>query len=78
MSISLTPEKTDRGWVIEIPSEMAQAMGVAEGSLAVLHTRNGTFEVEVLPPPSPELERSVERIHEKYQDAFAEMKRLGD
>jgi hypothetical protein len=78
MSISLTPEKTDRGWVIEIPTEMASAMNVAEGSLAVLHTRAGTFEVEVLPPPSPELERSVERIHEKYKDAFAEMKRLGD
>jgi hypothetical protein len=78
MSISLTPEKTDRGWVIEIPTEMASAMDVAEGSLAVLHTRAGTFEVEVLPPPSPELERSVERIHEKYKDAFAEMKRLGD
>lgn len=78
MSISLTPEKTDRGWVIEIPTEMALAMDVAEGSLAVLHTRAGTFEVEVLPPPSPELERSVERIHEKYKDAFAEMKRLGD
>ena len=78
MSISLTPEKTDRGWVIEIPTEMASAMDVAEGSLAVLHTKSGTFEVEVLPPPSPELERSVERIHEKYKDAFAEMKRLGD
>jgi hypothetical protein len=78
MSISLTPEKTDRGWVIEIPTEMAEAMGVANGSLAVLHTKEGTFEVEVLPPPSPELERSVDRIHEKYKDAFAEMKRLGD
>jgi hypothetical protein len=78
MSISLTPEKTDRGWVIEIPAEMASAMGVAEGSLAVLHTKAGTFEVEILPPPSPELERSVNRIHEKYKDTFAEMKRLGD
>lgn len=74
----MTPEKTDRGWVIEIPAEMAEAMGVAKGSLAVLHTKDGTFEVEVLPPPSPELERSVDRIHEKYIDAFAEMKRLGD
>lgn len=78
MSISLTPEKTDRGWVIEIPTEMALAMGVAEGSLAVLYTKTGTFEVEVLPPPSPDLERSVDRIHEKYKDAFAEIKRLGD
>jgi hypothetical protein len=78
MGISLTPEKTGRGWVIEIPAEMAEAMRVAKGSLAVLHTKDGTFEVEVLSPPSPELERAVDRIHEKYKDAFAELKRLGD
>lgn len=45
-------------WVIEIPDEMARAMGVSEGSLAVLHAARGTIEVEVLPPPSPELDES--------------------
>lgn len=65
MGTSLTPEKTDRGWVSETPTEMDSVMDVAEGSLAVLHTRAGTFEVGGLPPPSPKLERSVERIHEK-------------
>ena len=74
----LTPQKSDLGWVIEIPAEMAQAMGVAEGSLAVLHTKAGSFEVEILPPPSPELKGSVRRIHDKFKDAFEEMKRLGD
>ena len=78
MSSILTPHKTDRGWVIEIPPEMAQALGVAEGSLAVLHTKAGRIEVEVLPPPPPELKDSARRIHEKHQEAFEEMKRRGD
>ncbi|HXG66856.1 MAG TPA: hypothetical protein VNO70_17270 [Blastocatellia bacterium] len=78
MSKTLTPEKTDLGWVIEVPPEMAAAIGVAEGSLAVLHAKAGAIEVEILPPPSPELKQSVRRIYEKYKDAFEEMKRLGD
>lgn len=78
MSITTTPQKTNLGWVIEVPYEMAQALGVGEGSLAVLHAKDGSIEVEILPPPSPELEESARRIYEKYKDAFEEMKRLGD
>jgi hypothetical protein len=78
MSRKLMPHKAGDSWVIEIPAEMAQAMGVSVGSIAVLHAAQGTIEVEVLPPPSPELEASVLRIHEKYQDSFEEIKRLGD
>ncbi len=78
MSSTLTPRKTDLGWVVEVPKEMAEAMGIAEGSIAVLHPKSGSFEVEILPPPSAELKESVRRIYEKYKEAFEEMKRLGD
>ena len=78
MSRELMPRKAGDSWVIEIPAEMARAMGVPEGSLAVLHAARGTIEVEVLPPPSPELDESVRRIHGKYKEAFEEMRRLGD
>lgn len=77
MSSELMPHKAGDSWVIEIPDEMAQAMGVSLGSVAVLHSMQGTIEVEVL-PPSPELDESVRRIYDKYKDAFEEMKRLGD
>ncbi len=73
----LTPHKTQQGWVVDVPPEMAQAMGVAEGSQVVLHTKEGGVEVEVLPPPPPDLKSSVQRIHGKYKDAFEAMKRLG-
>ena len=77
MSSELMPHKVGDSWVIEIPDEMAQAMGVPPGSVAVLHAAQGTIEVEVL-SPSPELDESVRRIYDKYKDAFEEMNRLGD
>jgi len=73
-----TPTKTEQGWVVNIPSEIADSLGVAEGSIVVLHAKDGSLEVEILPPPAPELVKSSRRIFEKYKDAFAEMKRLGD
>ena len=78
MSSTLTPQKTDLGWVVEIPPEIAQALGIAEGSLAVLSPRDGKLEAEILPPPSPELKESVRRIYEKHRETFEELKRLGD
>jgi len=42
MSSILTPQKTD-SWVVEMPLEMTQALGVSEGSLAVLHAKLHEF-----------------------------------
>ncbi|MGE3438782.1 MAG: hypothetical protein AB7O81_24350 [Blastocatellales bacterium] len=78
MSNVVTPQKTDQGWIIEIPDEIATAMGAPNGSLGLLFVRDGKIEVEILPPPSPGLDESVSRIHAKFKDAFEEMKRLGD
>jgi hypothetical protein len=78
MSSILTPQKTAMGWVIEIPKEMTRALGVAEGSLAVLHAKDGNIDIEILPPPSPELVESVRETYEEFKEAFEEMKRLGD
>jgi hypothetical protein len=73
-----TPTKTEQGWVVDIPAEIASSLGVAEGSIVVLHAKDGNLETEILPPPAPELVKSSRRIYEKYKDAFAEMKRRGD
>ena len=35
-------------------------------------------DIELLPPPSPELVSSVLEICEEFREAFEEMKRLGD
>ena len=49
MSSVLIPQKTQQGWVIKMPPEMAQALGVAEGSRVILYGKDGQIEVEVLP-----------------------------
>jgi hypothetical protein len=78
MSSTTIPQKTDLGWVVDVPDEIAQALGVAQGSIAILHPNKGRLEVEVLPPPSEELVKSVRRISKRFKEAFDEMKRLGD
>ncbi len=37
MSTTNTPQKTERGWVVGLPPEIAQALNVAESSVALLH-----------------------------------------
>ena len=78
MSGILVPQKTQSGWVLEIPQEMAEVMGVVPGSLAVLYPKEGALETEILAPPSDELREDFERLYEKYRDAFEELKRVGD
>ena len=78
MSEMLSLRKPGRGWVIEIPTEMAAAMCVEEGSVIVLYPREGGMSYEILPPLPPDMKASVLETCEKLKEAFAEMKRLGD
>ena len=59
-------------------AEMAHEADVAEGSLLVIYLSQSGVSAEVLPPATDEIKESVQRSIEKFGDAFAEMKRLGD
>ena len=78
MSDVLTPEKTGRGWVMDVPPEMAKTMGVEEGSVIVLYPREGGMSYEILPPLPPDMRASVLQTCEEFKEAFTEIKRLGD
>ena len=78
MGITITPHKTEMGWIMEIPPEMAEILNVEPGSIAILYPREGALETEILPPPSAELREDFERLYDKYRDTFAELKRVGD
>lgn len=71
------PKKTDRGWIVEIDDDFAAELGVAQGSVALMNARDGKIETEIL-SPSPDLEKSINRLAEKYKDYFIEMKKIGD
>jgi hypothetical protein len=78
MTAVLAPQKTDKGWMMDLPDDMAEALGVAHGSIALLYVNDGIIQTELLPPPSDELKDFFERTYEKYSDTFDELKRLGD
>ncbi len=78
MSDLLTPQKTERGWVIPMTLEMAREADVVEGSLLVIYLSHTGVSAEVLPPATDEIKDSIQQSIEKFGDAFAEMKRLGD
>ncbi len=73
-----TFNKTERGWMVMMPPDMAAAAEVAAGSVVILHLFPGKVEAEILPPPTDEMKRSVKESIDKFGEAFAEMKRLGD
>ena len=78
MSGLLTPHKTQRGWVLEMSPEMSREAGAEEGSLVVLYLGGGGVSAEILPPATAASKRSVQESLDKFKDAFAELKRLGD
>jgi hypothetical protein len=78
MSLVITPRKTDKGWVMDVPDEMAEMLGVTRGSIALFYANDGNLQAELLPPPSDELKDFFERTYEKHSDTFEELKRLGD
>jgi hypothetical protein len=78
MATLTTPHKTDIGWVIDLPDEIAASLNVPPGSVALLYTREGALATEILPPPTPELEDEFERLWRKHEGALKELKRLGD
>lgn len=75
---AITIQKSERGWIIELPDDFAEEIGVEKGSIAVLYGGNGKVETEIIEPPSQNIKDISKRISEKYKEAFEEMKRLGD
>ena len=78
MTETITPVKTEMGWVMEIPAEMAEILKVAPGSFAVLYPEEGGIDTEILPPPSDELKKDFERLFNKYRETCEELKRIAD
>ena len=70
--------KHERDWAALMPMDIAQAVGVAEGSLVVLHAEASGIMTEILPPATPAMKQEVREISKQFKDLFAELKRRGD
>jgi formylmethanofuran dehydrogenase subunit D len=78
MESTITLEKTYSSCVVELNPETQKQLGIAEGSIVIMHSKNGGIEVEILPPPSAELEALSMYINEEYKDVLEELRRIGD
>lgn len=78
MSSVMVPRKTKEGWIIDLAPDFAEALGVLEGSIAIIYPHDGKIDFEIIPPPSPTLQAEIEETYEEMKDVFAELKRLGD
>ncbi len=63
---------------MDIPPEMAKALGAEEGSVIVLYPCASSLSYEILPPLSPDMQASVLQTCEEFKEVCAEMKRPGD
>jgi hypothetical protein len=78
LTTAATLQRTEQGWVIAVTEEMAQVMGLPQGGFVLMRGEGGVIRTEVLPPPSPDLEKLSDEIMEKNRDLYQELKRLGD
>lgn len=58
--------------------EMANEAGVAVGSILIVYLGRDGVSAEILPPPNDEIKQSVQQSIRKFDEAFAELKQLGD
>ena len=78
MSTLLTPRKTQQGWIIDLPDEMAQTIGVEAGSMVVLYANEAGLRTEVLPPVSQKIKDISQYLLTKNRAVYEELKKLGD
>lgn len=64
-------------WTVEIPPEIIEAQGLAEGSLATFTINDGEIEGTII-TPSPKSKESAKRFIEKYRDFMIEATKNGD
>jgi len=69
------PEKDT--WILELPVEVCNREGFAEGTMISLTVRNGGILTSII-EPSADIEKSVREFVDEYGEFFEEMKRVGD
>ena len=64
-------------WILELPKEICDKEGFAEGTLVSLTLSSNSISGKYL-RPSREIEKFVDSVIEEEKEYFEEMKRIGD
>lgn len=65
-------------WIFELPPEVCQREGYAEGTMISLTFKNAGIQTSVIRPPSQKLRDVGKQILEEDYRLHEELKRLGD
>ena len=65
-------------WILELPAEICQKEGFAEGTLVSLTIKNGGIQTSFIRPPSKKLQEISKRLLKENKELFEELKRIGD
>jgi hypothetical protein len=63
---------------LELPVELCQREGFAEGALASLTFKDGAIQAQFIRPPGKELRDISAKLLKKNRRLYEELKRLGD
>ncbi len=64
-------------WILEIPAEICQREGYAQGTMVSLTIKNGGIQTTLI-QPSTEIDNFISRVIEEEREFFEEIKRIGD
>ncbi len=65
-------------WLVEIPLNIINELGLAQGSKVALTINNGEVSGDLLLPMSHRIKEISRRIFEENREVYEELKRLGD
>ena len=65
-------------WILELPPEICQTEGFAEGTLVSLTIKDSGIQASFVRPPSKKLQEISKRLLKKNRKLYEELKRIGD
>ena len=65
-------------WILEVPAEICQKEGFAEGTLVSLTIKNSGIQASFIKPPSKKLQEISKRLLKENHKLYEELKRIGD
>ena len=65
-------------WILEMPQEICQHEGFADGTLVSLTIKDHGIQAQFIRPPSKKLQEISRELIEKNKELYEELRRIGD
>lgn len=65
-------------WILEVPAEVCEREGFADGTLVSLTIKNSGIQASFIKPPTQKLQQISKKLLKKNRELYGELKQLGD